>query len=224
MNKIASAFNEIAAKYDQQRRFLIPCYDDFYKMIVELAVSHLPNPKILDIGAGTGLLTSFLIPKFPDADYTLIDFSDEMLNIARQRFQGMNNITYITADYKGFVASEQYDIIVSALSIHHLTHAEKSSLYKGIFKSLRTGGVFINGDQFLARTQETEEWYHKLWVDKIESTSLGEKEKQAAYERMKLDIPATVEDNLLWLEEAGFANSDLFYKYHCFGVIRGLKL
>jgi Methylase involved in ubiquinone/menaquinone biosynthesis len=223
MNKIATAFNEIAVKYDQQRRFLIPCYDDFYKIIVELSESQLPNPRILDIGAGTGLLTSFLISKFPKTQFTLIDFSDEMLNVARQRFEGMDNISYIASDYKGFVEQEQYDIIVSALSIHHLSNAEKSSLYRGIYQSLAKGGAFINGDQFLARSQETEDWYHKLWVDKIESTSLSEKEKLAAYERMKLDVPATVEDNLHWLEAAGFANPDLFYKYYCFGVIRGLK-
>ena len=223
MNKIASAFDEIAIKYDQQRRSLIPCYDDFYKLIVELSETTVTHPKILDIGAGTGLLTNFLVNQFPKATYTLIDISDEMLNIAKQRFHHMNTVTYIKADYKNFLEAGKYDIIVSALSIHHLTNLEKKKLYQGVFKSLRKGGVFINGDQFLARTTETEDWYHKRWIDKIESTTLTTQEKNAAYERMKLDIPATVEDNIAWFEEAGFVNVDLLYKYYCFGIIKGAK-
>jgi len=224
MSKIASAFDEIATKYDRQRRSLIPCYDDFYKLMVVLAETTTVQPRILDIGAGTGLLTNFLMAKFPNASYTLIDISDEMLNVARQRFQHLSSVSYIKADYKDFLETEQFDIIVSALSIHHLTNPEKQKLYKGIFGSLKKGGTFINGDQFLARTTETEEWHHKLWVDKIESTTLTTQEKNAAYERMKLDIPATVEDNITWLEEAGFINVDLFYKYYCFGILRGQKV
>jgi len=223
MNKIATAFDEIATKYDQQRRSLIPCYDDFYKLMVVLSETKAAQPKILDIGAGTGLLTNFLMTKFPNASYILIDIADEMLNVARQRFQRLSNVSYITSDYKDFVEPSGYDIIVSTLSIHHLTDLEKKKLYLGIFKSLKKGGVFVNGDQFLARTPETEQWHQSLWKGKIENTSLTEQEKQAAYERMKLDIPSTVDDNLKWMEEAGFANVDLFYKYLVFGIIRGMK-
>lgn len=223
MNKIASAFDEIAANYDQQRRNLIPCYDDFYKLLVVLSETNSRQPHILDIGAGTGLLTAFLTTKFPNANYTLIDISDEMLNVARQRFQQHSNISYIAADYKNFVAPDSFDIVVSSLSIHHLTDLEKKKLFQGVFQSLKKGGVFVNGDQFLARTAETEQWYHQLWINKIEGTTLTEHEKKAAYERMKLDIPSTVNDNISWMEEAGFVNVDLFYKYLVFGIIRGFK-
>ncbi len=223
MNKIAFAFDEIAANYDQQRRSLIPRYDDFYKLMILLSEANVLKPNILDIGAGTGLLTAFLMTKFPEANYTLIDIADEMLNVARQRFQEHSNVSYVTADYKNFVAPNTFDIVVSSLSIHHLTDPEKKKLYQGIFQSLRNGGMFVNGDQFLARTSETEQWYHNLWISKIESTMLTEQEKKAAYTRMKLDIPATVNDNITWMEEAGFVNVDLFYKYLVFGIIRGVK-
>ena len=173
MNKIAFAFDEIAANYDQQRRSLIPRYDDFYKLMILLSEANVLKPNILDIGAGTGLLTAFLMTKFPEANYTLIDIADEMLNVARQRFQEHSNVSYVTADYKNFVAPNTFDIVVSSLSIHHLTDPEKKKLYQGIFQSLRNGGMFVNGDQFLARTSETEQWYHNLWISKIERIELG---------------------------------------------------
>jgi tRNA (cmo5U34)-methyltransferase len=223
MDKIELAFNQIALEYDKQRESLIPCYHEFYGTIVKLAESELPQPRILDIGAGTGLLTNFLLQKYPNAKYTLIDISEEMLSIARKRFSNQINIDFIVADYKNYGFTEKYDIVASSLSIHHLGNDDKKSLYAIIFNLLNKNGIFINGDQFLARTPEVEKLIHKEWIKAIEKSPLKEEGKQAAYNRMKLDQPATVEDNLMWLEEAGFTDNELYYKFFNFGVIRGRK-
>lgn len=50
-------FNENARQYDGQRKKLIPCFDDFYSIAVSMAETNTNNPDILDIGAGTGLLS-----------------------------------------------------------------------------------------------------------------------------------------------------------------------
>ncbi|MBN2532548.1 MAG: hypothetical protein JXB88_06625 [Spirochaetales bacterium] len=59
-NEIKETFDSIAITYDSQRRKIIPCFDDFYKIITNLTDSNINNPEILDIGAGTGLLTKFV--------------------------------------------------------------------------------------------------------------------------------------------------------------------
>lgn len=79
-------FNEVAEHYDRQRESLIPCFHDLYTITVNLAKWKTPEPKILDIGAGTGLLTKFLLEKYPEAEFTLIDMSEEMLKVAKSRF------------------------------------------------------------------------------------------------------------------------------------------
>jgi hypothetical protein len=40
---------------------------------------------------------------------------------------------------------------------------------------------------------------------------------------MLFDKPATVENNLKWLEDASFFDVDIYYKYSNFGVIPGVK-
>lgn len=62
---IRAKFNDVSQVYDGQRRQLIPCFDDFYHIPVSLIEPVTERPKILDIGAGTGLLTSFLSKKYP---------------------------------------------------------------------------------------------------------------------------------------------------------------
>ena len=49
----------ISQKYDEQRKKFIPCFDDFYGVSVSVASVDTENPNILDIGAGTGLLSAF---------------------------------------------------------------------------------------------------------------------------------------------------------------------
>lgn len=79
-------FDAGANDYDRQRGQLIPCFDEFYGMALSLADSSSPSPRILDLGAGTGLFSSMVMQKHPKAQFTLIDISDKMLEGARQRF------------------------------------------------------------------------------------------------------------------------------------------
>jgi tRNA (cmo5U34)-methyltransferase len=216
-------FGAVAGEYDQQRKSLIPCFDDFYSCIVKCLSYSSKHNNILDIGAGTGLLTSFVQREFPESHYTLIDISEEMMNQSKKRFEGYSNFDYIIEDYANYKFNEKFDVVVSALSIHHLENADKSKLYKTIFDSLESGGVFINGDQFISRSPVIEEKIHYQWKAIIENSNLSQDQIQGAFERMKMDKPATTENNIQWIEEAGFINVDLLYKYYSFGVICGSK-
>ena len=223
MDKIKSSFDEIAHKYDKQREQFIPCYNDFYQSIVTLIDIAKPNLRILDVGAGTGLLSNFIIQKFPEAQYTLIDFSEEMLAVAKERFSGRPNFTYVVSDYKDLSVDQKFDVIASSLSIHHLTDEEKFEFYKHVYNSLTPGGLFINGDLFLGRSEHTNEINQKVWFSKIDTSSLSEEDRKAGYYRMTFDKPSTVETALSALVSIGFKDVDLFYKYFRFGVIRGTK-
>ncbi len=70
----------------------------FYTTEVWAAESSEPEPAILNIGAGTGLLSALILQKFPDAQMSLL-ISENMLESARQSFTGRKNITYIVSDY-----------------------------------------------------------------------------------------------------------------------------
>ena len=223
MNKIKHSFNEIAQQYDKQREQFIPCYHEFYQSIITLIDIPKPDLSILDVGAGTGLLSQFILHEYPEAQYTLIDFSEEMLAVAKKRFDGKPNFNYVVADYKHLNLGHHFDVIASSLSIHHLTDEEKVDFYKQVYESLNPGGLFINGDLFLGRNDHTNEINQRVWFSKIDTSSLSEADRKAGYYRMTFDKPSTVEKALSALETIGFKDVDLFYKYFRFGVIRGTK-
>lgn len=216
-------FNENARHYDSQRKKIIPCFDDFYSIASSIAETNLKNPNILDIGAGTGLLSSFILDKFPGANITLIDISEKMLEVAKERFIAKPNITYIIDDYTNYKLDKKFDVIISSLSIHHLTNDEKKRLYSDIYSSLNSNGVFINADQVLGRTPFLESLYKKDWKYKVENSGLSKDEIYSAYERAKLDKMSTLNDQLTWLRDIGFQDVDCVYKYYNFVVLFGRK-
>ena len=99
MEHIRKAFDAVATKYDAQREYVIPEMRQFYSALVWAAESPSASPAILDVGAGTGLLSALLLEKYPGATITLLDISEKMLAIARERFSGCNNVVFRAGDY-----------------------------------------------------------------------------------------------------------------------------
>ena len=220
---IRDEFNAIAQRYDKQRSLLIPCFDDFYSMPLEALDYKGAAPRVLDIGSGTGLFSSFVLDKYPDAHITMIDCSEDMMEIAKERFSACRNCQYITADYTAYELTEQFDIIISALSIHHLNHGDKQKLYAKCFSLLGDGGYFINADQVLSPSPYIE----RLNLDALRQyhsrSGLAAKDIEMAYERMRYDNPATLDIQLQWLTGAGFKQVDCLYKFRQFCVIYARK-
>lgn len=218
-------FDSIACDYDQQRRQLIPCFDDYYG----LALKTLPYPenapiRVLDIGCGTGLFSALLLARYPEARLTLIDLSDQMLGMARQRFAGHANIRYILADYtRHDWQGDTFDLVISALSIHHLPAQDKAHLYKTVYTLLAPGGIFLNADQALSPSPGIETMHSNLWRQSVERSGLPSEQIVKAYERVACDNPSTMEEQLQWLREAGFSHVDCIYKYCHFTVFYARK-
>ena len=216
-------FNKNAEKYDKIRKLIIPCFDDLYDITKNLADSKKDKPHILDLGAGTGLLTKYLFEKYPEAEFTLLDMSEEMLKVAKNRFRNYNNFKYITADYTTHNFNNTFDIIVSSLSIHHVEDVNKKKLYKTIYNTLNPEGIFLNADQVIGSTPNIDNAYQRNWMEKIDENKFTGPEKDTAIERMKFDKPATLDDNLKWIRDCGFEDVDIYYKYYNFCIFYAKK-
>ena len=220
---IKEQFDSIAKEYDRQRRQILPCFDDYYNLPLAMLEYSAEPYEILDIGSGTGLFSSFLLKKYPNAHFTLIDISDKMLSVAKARFSCFDSYDYIVADYTRHIFDKNFDIIISALSIHHLDAKGKKNLFNTCFQLLNNNGLFINADQVLSPSPEIEKNFSDIWRSHVENSGLLHEELLAAYERASLDTPSTMEEHMQWLREAGFLQVDVIYKYFHFCVFYAKK-
>lgn len=221
---IDEQFNLIAQEYDVNRRRFIPCFDDFYEGATQFIASNITEPKkILDLGAGTGLLSNFWYQCFSKAEYVLVDIAGEMLEVARKRFAGLENVSYQIMDYSKELPKEEFDVIVSALSIHHLEDENKKELFSRIYDKLPSGGLFINYDQFCAGTAEMNLWFDSFWEKQLETSGLSSLDLERWKERRKLDRECSLEDEIDMLQKSGFREVKCIYSHQKFSVVVGKK-
>lgn len=100
------------------------------------------NTSILDLGAGTGLMTEVYVNSGFN-DITLVEYSKEMLNKA-QKNKKLKNCKFICKDLRELNLNKQYDLVVSHFSLGSLTYFSEDETKKILMlikKHLKSKGV-----------------------------------------------------------------------------------
>ncbi|HEY4135631.1 MAG TPA: class I SAM-dependent methyltransferase [Alphaproteobacteria bacterium] len=134
-------------------------------MLRALIAANAPYPKdaplrVMDVGGGYGFVTGELLKIFPRAEVTLQDYSQPMLDRARDHLKAhAGQIHYALSDLtdptwaKKAVAEaggKPFDLVVSSIAIHNLRdHGKIGAVYKAVKDVLVPGGWFLNADHFV---------------------------------------------------------------------------
>jgi len=153
-------FENRAGDYEAERRRVVPGYDTFYgTAVAALALGGREIRRVLDLGAGTGLLAAHVAAAHPNVELTLLDGAAGMLDHARETFA--DRATYVRADLADPLRGSAWDAIVSALAIHHLDDADKRELFARVHAALAPGGIFVNAEQVLGPTGLFDDAYNR---------------------------------------------------------------
>jgi ubiquinone/menaquinone biosynthesis C-methylase UbiE len=243
-------FMSMAADYDLMVPHLLPQYGFLQEeMIRQTGLAHLSHPRIVDLGAGSGLFIEKLLDRNPDAACWWVDSSAAFLEVARRRLERFGDrVRFMLCPFEEPWEKElgdPADCIFSMSAIHHLEHDEKRSLYRRCFEALGDGGWFVNTDEM--KTLYDDAYLASLhhWVLHVDTSGgsipaeLQEQYRRwnAHFDRWKhrnidrIDEPRSKGDDLhegfveqvRWLKEIGFVEVDVFVKYRLWCSIGGRK-
>ena len=163
---------------------------------------------VLDLGCGDGRLAALVLDQRPDvAEVVAVDASVAMLEHARRRFAGDQRVAVREWNLDDPLTSlGTFDVVIAGFSIHHLEDRRKRALFVEVARQLSPGGLFANLEVVASATPEL----HRQFLDLI-----GRAENDPE------DRLAGVEDQLLWMREAGLSQVDCLWRWRGFALLAG---
>jgi O-methyltransferase involved in polyketide biosynthesis/ubiquinone/menaquinone biosynthesis C-methylase UbiE len=114
--------------------------------IAERLFEYLPNGfcgKLLDVPTGTGLFTADRYKRMPRTEITALDYSETMLEKARERFSGCRNVTCVRGDAGNLrFGDATFDVVFSMNGFH--VFSDKEAAFCETVRVLRPGGLFLS--------------------------------------------------------------------------------
>ena len=193
-----------------EKRELIPRRAEAYGVLFEVLPDRIT--RVLDLGTGDGNTLQLVLDAYPGATGVGVDFQDEMLDRARQRFAGHAGVDIRRHDLDEPLPADLdvFDAVVSSFAIHHLVPDRQRALYGEVFDHLVPGGVFANVEHVASTTTRRHEEF--LYA-------IGSSPEQ--------DDPSNklvaVETHLAWLEASGFSDGECLWKWRELAVVTGTK-
>lgn len=155
--------------------------------------------RMLELGTGTGETTRRVLARHPTAVLLGLDASSVMLDRAGARLPA-DRVDLRVARLEDPLPDGPFDVIVSALAVHHLDDAGKADLFRRVARDLTPGGRVVLGDVVVPEDP-----------DDVVTPIDGD-----------YDTPSTVVDQLRWLTESGL-QAQVAWAHRDLAVLVGMR-
>ena len=110
-------FTKAAEVYDSGHAGVYEmCKDDYPPVLEEL--KKYPFQELLDVGCGTGPMIELLVKEFPDRNYTGIDLTPRMIEVAQEK--KLAHTKFLVGDSENLPFAENtFDAVICTNSFHH---------------------------------------------------------------------------------------------------------
>ena len=170
--KIQNSYRQASKFYDAQMTWarlyckIVWGFQD--TAYVSRLLSWLPDTfggKLLDVPVGTGVLTYEKYTHMKDAQIVCLDYSADMMELARSRFQmaGIKNVTFLQGDVGRLPFDDKcFDAVLSMNGFH--AFPDKEAALHETRRVLKKGGSFIGCFYISGEKKRTDFFVKHLYV------------------------------------------------------------
>ncbi len=208
-------------------------------MMSILKTRNQPVENFLDLGCGDGILGAAILGEYPSAHGVFVDFSEPMLEQAREGLKdyagqlGFESLDYGDSAWVNRIqAHSPFDAVVSGFSIHHQPDVRKREVYQEIFSLLKPSGWFINIEHVSSASQLNIDLFEHHYASAryaIEKQNGGTRTLQEVVEEYSMrsdkaaNILAPAELQCDWLREIGYEEVDCYMRIFELAVFGGRR-
>jgi tRNA (cmo5U34)-methyltransferase len=200
--------------YDVQIRRFIPHYDEMIATGVEVLAALAPaDAHILDLGGGTGALSSAVLHRLEGTRVTVLDIDPDMLAEARHRLSDFGDrVSFHQASFLDPLPPA--DAVVASLALHHVHDLEtKTGLYRAIHDALSPGGVLLNLDAAVTEGAQLNRLVFDRMAERMGDHGISDAEARKHFASWaKEDRYFPLDAELRALREAGFDEVECFWR------------
>jgi tRNA (cmo5U34)-methyltransferase len=164
--------------YLTMMREAVPGYDRLEDET--LTATGVGAKSVLELGTGTGETARRVLNRHPDAQLIGIDASPGMVKVARASLPA-DRVKLVVGRLEDPLPEGSFDLVVSALAVHHLEGTGKADLFRHIASRLDPAGRFVLADVI----EPVNPSYVVTAID------------------AEVDHPSKLDEQLAWLEAAG---------------------
>lgn len=207
---------EVSEVFDNMLERSIPDYENMRRLVFSIGSRYvMPDTAIMDIGCSNGIAAFPFAKRFDnDNELYLLDVSEAMLNICKEKYKGFQNVYVKHHDLRSGVPEVKSSLILSILTIQFTPIEYRKKIIKSIFDSLVHGGCFIMVEKVLGNSADLD----SMFVDEYYSMKRDHQytNEQIESKRKSLEgvlVPITSDWNIDILRDAGFRQVDVFWRY-----------
>lgn len=232
-NSTVSCYDDHARAYDAYQLAVVPGYEEVLDLVAAACCRYLgKNPRIIDLGCGTGNASLAVLDKVPTARIFLIDGSENMIEVAGKKIAevapqaviGSKVADLSQVGWSEGLGSGEYDAVVSTLVLEHLPFVSYRSVIDGCFHLLRPCGWLFAVEGYREEESDMLEWFN----EEMEARRRGLDPQISDFvallrEKKEVHYYCSKQQKAIWWRRAGFEAVSVLWQYLCIALMAGRK-
>lgn len=214
----------VADSFDDMLARSIPQYDVMRRAVADVGARWASTSRhsVVDLGCSRGqALAPFALL---GCQCTGLEVSEPMLVAARERFEGMTNVTVSSWDLRTGYPPVSADLTLAVLTVQFVPIEHRLRLLRDAWRSTRPGGALVLVEKVLGATAD---------LDALQVALYYQRKREAGYTQEDIDrkrlslegvlVPVTARWNEELLASAGFREVDCFWRWMNFAAWVAVK-
>ncbi len=233
-------FNNILGEEYELLKLAYPHYDELQQAVGQAIREHFKDSQVgsivtMEVGCGTGITTKFLLDSDSRVRVVAVDNEKKMIDQIQDnlnRWQASNRVTVIESEvgeYLKNIPDSSFDAVASGFVIHNFEQNFRRQIISEIFRVLKPGGIFVNGDKYAHDDPEKRQEIYREQIAKYDiydtiGRSDYKKEWLAHMERDEQEDLVFFEGEAkTFMTSIGFKGVETVYRKMMEAVVVGIK-